>query len=471
MADRIRIDGRTLRHALFERGVEFPCGGTSLCGSCRVRVLEGDIPITPEMREVLTADELASGWRLACMAEARGAVTLEIGQWETPILADDSTVAFEPGHGYGAAVDIGTTTLVAQLLNLATGEVEEVRTALNPQSVHGSDVMSRIEYDLREPGVLARCIRSAVGSLVSGWQASEVLLAGNTVMHHLFCGIDVEPLSHVPFETRWLDARIFDSGDLGWRPGARVEFLPSIGGFAGSDLLAGIIAVGMPSSEHRIALVDLGTNGEIAVGNRDGIVCASTAAGPAFEAGRIRMGMRAASGAIGAVEVRDGALECSVIGGGTARGICGSGLVDAAAAGLELGCVNPRGRMAVDFALRDGVVLVQSDIRQLQLAKGAIAAGLSLLGGDRVSEIHLAGAFGNYVRVASAKRIGLLPPAAAVVPAGNSALRGLKMLLLSPSKRTALITLAFARMQHVPLASMPDFEDRFVECMGFAGGL
>ena len=457
--------GQSLKDVLFERGVEFPCGGVSLCGHCKVRVIEGHVPVTEEMREALSPEEIAVGWRLGCLAEAHGEVTVEVGQWETPILADDTAVTFEPGEGFGAVVDIGTTTLVAQLLDLRTGEVIGVRTALNPQSVHGADLMSRIQFDLVEPGVLMRSIRGAVGEMLAGWKPREVLLAGNTAMHHLFCGLPVEPLAHVPFETPLCGACQFDLY------GTRVEFLQAIGGFVGSDILAGIIAVRMIESDRPQALVDLGTNGEIAIGDRNGVICASTAAGPAFEAGRIHRGMRAATGAISGVELRQQQMRCSVIGGGPARGVCGSGLVDAVACGLDLSLVAPSGRLlngTRELALADGVALAQSDIRELQLAKGAIAAGLRLLGADRAEHLYLAGAFGNYVSVRSARRIGLLPAIPEkVLPSGNTALQGTKALLLNPSRRGAMLESVLSRTQHISLGSLAEFQDTFVDCMAF----
>ena len=212
----------------------------------------------------------------------------------------------------------------------------------------------------------------------------EVVLVGNTVMHHLFSGLDVEPLSHVPFQSPHLGVQHFKPADVGWAlpPDCRIRFERCLGGFVGSDILAGILAVGMTRAEDLLALVDLGTNGEIAIGNRNGIVCASTAAGPAFEAGSIRMGMRAATGAVSRVSLTDGEMQATVIGDVEARGICGSGLVDAVAVGLESGAILPSGRIRNGtklFPVKDPVVLVQSDIRELQLAKGAIASGFRLL--------------------------------------------------------------------------------------------
>ncbi|MCC6369003.1 MAG: DUF4445 domain-containing protein [Bryobacterales bacterium] len=476
--------GKTLSDQLFGLGLEFPCGGCSACGGCRVRLVSGAIPITEGMRDALSEEELAAGWRLACQAETDGPVSLDIEQWSASILTDESRVEVEPSEGYGAVIDLGTTTLVVELVDLATGSVLGVLPGLNPQGRYGSDVMSRIEFDLREPGVLTGLIRRSIGAmlaeLVRGRRLREVLICGNTVMHHLFCGESVEPLSHVPFRPSASGARCFTSEELGWPEqthGAVVTFLPCAGGFVGSDLLAGLIACGMHQSERPIALMDLGTNGEIAFGGRKGILCTSTAAGPAFEGGRIRMGMRAGDGAIDRVE-RDGSgLVCHVIGGEAPRGICGSGLVDAAAVSLTTGSLAATGRLAngaKSLPLAGPVALSQADIRELQLAKGAVAAGLELLRQEaatdpsQVASLHLAGAFGNYVRVDSAHRIGLLPHwDAPVHPIGNSAVRGTRTLLLSPSRRQSLLDGLLHITRHVELAASPEFQEAFVENMTF----
>jgi len=467
--------GRTLSDQLFQLGLEFPCGGCSACGGCRVSLIDGDIPITEGMREALTDAELAAGWRLACQADASVPVTLDIEQWSARILTDNSRVAFEPAEGYGAVIDLGTTTLVVEIIDLSTGEIRSVLTGLNPQGRNGSDVMSRIEFDLRSPGVLTERIRSSLGAMLAeaaqGRSVRQVLVCGNTAMHHLFCGESVEPLSRVPFHSPSLAARTFSGRDLQW-PAETITFLPCIGGFVGSDLLAGLIACGMAESESVTAIMDLGTNGEIAIGNRHGILCASTAAGPAFEGGRIRMGMRAGDGAIDRVEAGlDGALRCHVLGGVEPRGICGSGLVDAAAAGLTLGTIAPSGRLAnPPLRLLNGVHLLQSDIRELQLAKGAIAAGLALLRAKtaEVETIHLAGAFGNYVRAESARRIGLLPEwQAPVIPTGNSAVRGARLLLLNPSRREEMLRHILSITTHIELAGDPQFQESFVDNMRF----
>jgi uncharacterized 2Fe-2S/4Fe-4S cluster protein (DUF4445 family) len=444
-----------------------------------VRVLAGDVPVTDEMRSVLTPEELAAGWRLGCMAESLAPVTLEIAQWSIPILDDRAALPFEPAEGLGAVVDVGTTTLVAQLVDRATGTVLKVETALNPQARFGADLMSRIRHDLAEPGTMTALIRQEIGAMLACLcerrPLEEALVVGNTAMHHFFSGLSVEPLAAVPFRSPAIGAQHFEAADLGWQLDLTrtLCFLPCIGGFVGSDLLAGLVATGLFESERPGALLDLGTNGEIAVGCRDRIRCASTAAGPAFEGGRIGMGMRAGGGAIDRVSIVDGVLHCSVIGGGPPRGLCGSGLVDAAAEALELGWVEPSGKLRnrKSIALGGPVVLTQSDIRELQLAKGAVAAGFDLLlEGQRVapSRVFLAGAFGNYVRGSSARRIGLLPDwVDEPTSAGNTALRGARMLLLAGSRRAEILDSVRSITEHVELVANLRFQDEFVNSMRF----
>jgi len=480
--------GTALQEVLFAQGVEFPCGGRGRCKGCRVRVVAGQLPVTPEDRRLLSPAQLAEGWRLSCRARAEADLTLELAQWEAAILGDNLRFEFTPRDGLGVAVDLGTTTLVAQLLDLRTGNVLAVRSALNAQARHGADIMSRIEFALIGDGRerLTRTVREQIGGLLTellgaappGQRLADVVLVGNTAMHHLFCGLSVAPLAHHPFEPEDDGLKVFTADELGWPVAgeARVQFLPCLGGFVGSDILAGILATGLHQRERPGLLVDLGTNGEIVVGNREQLLCASTAAGPAFEGARISMGMRAATGAISAVMLRDGALQATVLGGGEPRGICGSGLVDAVACGLELGRVLPSGRIAGgdELPVAGAVRLTQWDIRELQLAKGAIAAGIRLLierRGARPEDlacVWLAGAFGNYISRASARRIGLLDfPADQVEPAGNTALRGAKLALCGPTPRALDFADLRARVRHISLKDDPRFQEAYVEAMGF----
>jgi len=470
--------GTPLTEVLPAQAFEFPCGGLGICAGCRVRASAGSLPVTAEDRAAFSPEELARGWRLACQAQATSSLVLECGQWRMDMLADDAVMRGAGKRGLGIAIDLGTTTIAAQMIDLQSGDVLAVETRLNPQSASGSDVMSRIHAVIS--GVnLTDTIRETLGGIVEQLsgpridEITEIVLVGNTVMHHLFSGLDIEPLAHVPFVSPHLGEQHFSAEELHWSLPAHcpIRFVRCIGGFVGSDILAGIVATGMTEHEDLVALIDLGTNGEIAIGNRDGVVCASTAAGPAFEAGTIRMGMRAVAGAIAHVSVAGRILRASVIGHTAPRGICGSGLVDAVAAGLAGGAILPSGRI-VDgskvFPVVDPVVLSQSDIRQLQLAKAAIASGfrllLSRIGVEphNLKKIYLAGAFGNYVQAESAIRIGLIEaPKELIESAGNTALRGAKHMLVAARAP------ALPQIEHVSLASDPQFQDEFARCMAF----
>jgi len=487
--------GTQLQDVLFAQGVEFPCGGRGRCKGCRVKALKGILPVGKEEKKMLTGAELAGGWRLACRHSITGDLKLELAQWEMPILSDQSTFKFAPREGLGVAIDLGTTTIAAQLLDLKTGGVLSVVTALNAQARHGGDIMSRVEFALcgGQPE-LQRQVREQLGGMASqlvsrraklcptwdkssdaGNDLNKIIIVGNTVMHHLFCGISVAPLAGHPFEPQQPGRFRFSARELGWNLPEKtvVEFLPCIGGFVGSDILAGIVATGLHESRELTALMDLGTNGEVVVGNHRRMLCTSTAAGPAFEGARISMGMRAATGAISEVHVQNGSVACRVIGSGVPRGLCGSGLVDAVAAGLELGWIRPDGRLTSDrgMPLAGAVTLSAADVRELQMAKGAIATGLRMLAArfgaslDDIHQLHLAGAFGNYVNRTSAQRIGLLRvPIHRVVPAGNTALLGAKRALFEdPAGWDAVAR----RTEHVALNEDKDFQDTYAEEMRF----
>ena len=476
--------GAALRDVLFSQGVEFPCGGRGRCQGCRIKVIEGELRVTEEDARLLAPEAIAEGWRLACRANVHDDLKLEIAQWDALILADDSRFDFVPRQGLGIAIDLGTTTVAAQLLDLQTAQVLAVRTALNPQARHGGDIMSRIDFAVNGgAATLTQLIRDNLSAMVvelpaaaqrSPGELERIAIVGNTAMHHLFCGLDLAPLSHSPFEPVDDGLQTFTPRELGWDCGtATIQFLPCLGGFVGSDILAGIIATKLHESDSLRVFIDLGTNGEIVVGNRDRILCASTAAGPAFEGARISMGMRSATGAIAEVALLDGSPVCRVLGNVPPRGICGSGLVDAVAVGLALGAIQPNGRFArnAPFVLLPPVQITQADVRELQLAKGAIAAGVKILlacwGATTadVTRVDLAGAFGNYINRASAQRIGLLDfPGDRIEAVGNTALLGAKLALFENDLEFETIT---RRIEHVPLGDDPNFQESFVAALGF----
>ena len=247
-----------------------------MCGGCRVRLLEGTLTPTPKDKLALTDEEIAAGWRLACQARVETAIKLQVEQGSVPILGDYVCLRGSARTGLGIAIDVGTTTLVAQMVELATGDLVGVETALNPQTAFGADIMSRVRFAMTKPD-LTPLIREVVGNMVSRLAAGresevgEAVLVGNTVMHHLFAGIDVEPLSHVPFASSQLGEQRFTPQEVNWElpRDCRIRFVSCIGGFVGADVLAGIQAVSMNTGTELTALIDLGTNGEIAIGNRD----------------------------------------------------------------------------------------------------------------------------------------------------------------------------------------------------------
>ncbi|NLC57986.1 MAG: DUF4445 domain-containing protein [Armatimonadetes bacterium] len=476
--------GQALQDVLFPLGVEFPCGGRGRCKGCRVRVLEGSLAPHAMDREVFTEAELAEGWRLSCRARVEGDLVLQVRQWDTLILDDNSPVAFDPQEGFGIAVDLGTTTVVAQLLDLSNGQVRAVRTGLNAQAKRGADVMSRLEYamncgaaELQQTvnAQLARMTTELVTNAGIAWeQLRQVTIVGNTVMQHLMYGFPLPQLALAPHEPHTLEEQRSPAPALGWPVPEHVivRFLPNLGGFVGSDILGVILATRMLESDELVAAADLGTNGEIAAGDKNGILVSSTAAGPAFEGGKIELGMRAGKGAISRVSVVDHHLDVQVIGGGAPRGLCGSGLLDAVAAGLDLGLIQPTGRITDSdrMMIQEPVYITQRDVRELQLAKAAIAAGLRLIleeMGKEIQEVkrfYLAGAFGNTLGVESAEKIGLFRfGKERTVPVGNSALRGAKIALLSRDGQISENVRQRVRFQN--LSARPRFQELFGEEM------
>lgn len=478
--------GTSLKDVLFNFGVEFPCGGEGICRGCLVKILKGNLKLNSVQEQMLSDDEIRNGYRLACQCIVTEPVTIELMQFETSILSDDAEFKAEPIKGLGVAVDLGTTTLVAQLMNMQTGKILGVRTALNPQAKYGADIMSRIKFALTKDGAKTLCdlIRQQIGEMIVSLiddssfpelPLRKITIVGNTVMHHLFNAIDIQSLSRYPFESEDYKEYLWKATDLGWQffGNPEVAFLPCLGGFVGSDILAGILAVNMHKSDEIIALIDIGTNGEVVVGNKERILCASTAAGPAFEGAKISMGMRASTGAISKVFLNKDRMTCEVIGNGNPKGICGSGFVDAVACGLRLSLIEPSGRISngqKTMEIAPQVSLTQRDIRELQLAKGAIAAGVEILFkriGLRPADakkIYLAGAFGNYINFRSAIRIGLLNfNDGHIEQAGNTALRGAKLALFHMGDYSRILS----KVEHVPLASDPEFQEIFATQMSF----
>lgn len=520
--------GSPLRDLLFDQGVEFPCGGNGRCRGCKIHLIDGELPITPIMRDRLTEMELAEGWRMACQCRLNQNLSIELRQWSIPVLTDNTAFPFISQEGLGIAADIGTTTVAAQLVDLSSGQVIGVRTGLNPQACHGADLMSRIQYAIEDgsqselESLIHTLVYAMVTDLLQGVPCSNkplrrIVLVGNTAMHNLFCGIDVTPLAYSPFEPKDGSRQVRDYTSISFlstdhanssspsylrgesqdemafsnlpslvRRGSagsselpskvQFDFLPCLGGFVGSDILAGILATGIAECDELSCLLDLGTNGEIVIGNSTGLYCASTAAGPAFEGARISMGMRASNGAIWKVQPdkANTGFRCETIGKIHPLGICGSGLVDAVAALLDYGLIKKNGRFtdgSKQLLIADPVYLTQADIREVQLAKAAIASGVHILlkrwGASLhdVKRVYLAGAFGNYINRSSAYRIGLLPWEPDIIePVGNTALLGAKIALCHPDICYDHIT---SKITHFTISVDPEFQDIFVDQLLF----
>jgi uncharacterized 2Fe-2S/4Fe-4S cluster protein (DUF4445 family) len=417
---------------------------------------------------------------------------------------------------FGLAIDIGTTTVVTTLLELTSGEQLASVSSLNPQSVFGGDLMSRIAFAQFNPGNLRKLHTRILGLLnqhvaevcrTSGvlpkW-IYKVVVVGNTCMHHLLLGIDPSHVGLAPYAPVMRHAVAVPARELFLKiaPEARVCLLPIVAGFVGADAVAVALATHIYEGERQRIAVDIGTNGEVLLGSSARLWACSAPAGPAFEGGQIRHGMRGAAGAIDRATVDDD-IRVHTIGEVDALGICGSGLLDLVAGLLDAGVVDWTGLIQVET--RDGLpprlrervamrgeerlivvrhpgesgaprelVLTQDDIRQVQLAKGAIASGIAMLqhvaGLDdaHVSELMLAGGFGNYLSIASAVRVGLIPdlPRERIRYVGNAASLGAQLALLSEAERARANDIA-GRIEHVSLAAHPDFEQIFVDCMNF----
>lgn len=518
-------EGTTLWDAARGAGLllETPCNGAGTCAKCRVRVVSGETEArTSEHR--LTRAELEKGWRLACETIVRQSLVVEIPPEQSPrashrILTDGDDVDVEKdAHGpgtYGVAFDLGTTTVAGALYDLNAGTECAVRAALNRQTVHGDDVISRIAAVRSDPSMLLQLQRLAIDTLneiiaalctASGRVPADIrriTVAGNTTMQQLLLAIDPSPLGEKPFAPAFLAAQTVLAGTLGLmaHPDAQVIVFPQIGGFVGGDTVSGLLAAHADVFDKPTLLVDIGTNGEIALINKGKIFAASTAAGPAFEGARIRQGMRAVTGAIDQVWLSKETLCYHVIGGLQPHGLCGSALIDLVALLLRVRLIDETGMLegvestaghcpeqlrsrlfeaeqGTSFALavkQDNtplVALTQQDVRELQLASGALRSGIDTLlkkaglTAADLDAILLAGGFGNYIRGEHAIEIGLLPslPLSRIRFVGNASLTGAKRVLLS-QKELQRAEHIRVRTTHVELASEPGFTDAFMDAM------
>jgi len=510
--------GATILEAAGQAGIVLNtvCGGEGICGKCAVIVEPGG-------QEVLSCQ-----WRI--QSDVTVIIPTRSRFFEQKIMTAEHTLFKVRPDIYkrytktagqekilGMAVDVGTTTVVAKLVEMTNGQAIATEAAVNPQIRYGDDVISRITYG-QSPAKLDEMHQTIIGCVnqlteqlcarasAKPEQIYEMCVVGNTTMNHIFLRLPIAQLGQAPYHAFSLEAHDVRPDELGLRinAAANVHTVENIAGFVGADTTAVALAVDIDAAQEPALAVDIGTNGELVLGTSNQLCAASCAAGPAFEGARISHGSRAVAGAIEAVVVNSGDIDVDVIGGISPHSICGSGLIDAVAVLLELGVIDKSGRFArreelksplpaailarmveqerqPAFVLarsRDGdgqdVVLTQKDIRQVQLAKAAIRAGIRLLQkkcgvpDDDIKHIYLAGAFGNYIRKESALRIGLLPdvPHQRIIFVGNAAGAGAEMVLISSQARELAHKLA-RKINYVEIAHEREFTTVYTDSMLF----
>jgi len=525
--------GHSLLDAVREAGlaIDSECGGRGTCGECRVRFLEGAPPPTAEDEFLLAPRELKDGWRLACQAFLASDCRVLIPE-TTPRARRRKirvlTEAVAPGEaqippvrrpglvGYGAAIDIGTTTVVCYLMDLRQALQVGVASFANPQQAFGADVISRIMYARRGKRELRHLQRRLVSAIekrlltlcsqhdIPTDSVSTMTAVGNMTMMHLFRGVDPWPLGVAPYQPVFTDSPPIPGQELGFRRfgACQVLLLPGVGGHLGSDIVAGVTALDLPRRRGPSLFMDLGTNGEIVLCSDSTAVGSSCAAGPAFEGVHIHSGMAAFPGAVERVDEEDGQLRLDTIGGEEPVGLCGSGLADAVALLLRWGLLLPSGRLVapeqappdVPLGLRErlqedeggrrfllhengprgDIVLTQRDIREVQLAKAPMRAGIEILlkeaglQAGAIEGVFVAGAFGSSIRAESLLTLGVVPESlrGRIHAVGNTAGLGAKLALTYPDRLKAARRLAHS-MRHVDLVLREDFRQAFAEHIPF----
>lgn len=498
-----------------------PCGGGGRCGKCRVQVMSGALPVTRADEALLSEQELARGVRLSCAARPAQSVRIRIiDRLERQLSAETlltqtpdmrgaqpmqpQTQPFEPAHdagGYGIAVDIGTTTLAACIYGWTSGAVcaSGTVTAVNRGRMYGADVLSRMLAACQQ-GMRARLqellqadVRALLEQLSERTQVKKsevrrIVIAANQPMVHLLMGYACEPLTAAPFCTQHKAGICADAlcvlGASGYT--CPVELLPAVSAFVGGDIVSGLLQLGMDAGEETRLLLDIGTNGEMALRHHNQIYVTSTAAGPAFEGGGISCGCASVPGAICGVHITEATRDqpaLRTIGDALPIGVCGSGVLELVSELLRNGLLDETGLFAAQthqecgYALAkaaDGTTLrfTQKDVRSVQLAKGAIRAGIETLlaaagvSAEAVTEVFLAGGFGSYLDEQSALRIGLLPQQCAgrIRAVGNSSLSGAVFAGVHAPQLEPLL----AQCQVIELANAPDFAERYLNYMNFA---
>lgn len=471
-------EGETLLEALSRAGiaVSAPCGGRGRCGKCAVRA-DGPFDIQPA-EDGKTPEP---GYVLSCRARILGDADVYLKDMETSVLASgrNSEIETDGDEGYGVAVDIGTTTVAAYLMNLKTGKTECIRTGLNPQRNHGADVISRLSFAMEtgenalllQKEILSeidRMTKEMLSELGESQSVKKRSFVGNTVMMHLAGGYPVHSLAAAPFTPYYVKAHETELSSVKTLLGG------CISGYVGADTVAAALACDLDRTEETSLLIDIGTNGEIVLKHRGRFVSCSCAAGPAFEGAHIACGTGAVRGAIDHAKMENGKITFTTIRNEEASGICGSGLIDLVALLVEEEEISPVGRMAEDVFLTDRIYLARADIREVQLAKSAIASGISVLieaagiRAEDVQRVYVAGGFGNYIDMENACKIGMLPKEfmGKIEFVGNAAGEGAKRMLLSDSMRKRAEQIR-EKTEYIELASHPSFADLYADNLIF----
>ena len=479
--------GDCLLQILQSEGFEIysPCGGNGTCGKCLVWT-KGDGLITSCVYEVMR--------NMTIIIPDKREEKILVAQHELTI-----ELPFHPGpstelstYPHGVAIDIGTTSLVFYLVNLITGALVETRAMGNPQTKYGSDVITRIDYSVRNEGglkVLQNTLIQSINSQLTHFidlleiksrDLVKVSITGNTTMLHLLLGIDPLPIALAPFTPRFTDAQILKTNSLGLycNQEAEIKTLPCISAYVGADIVAGLASIKHTGKNMTYLFMDIGTNGELALVTSEDVLCCATAAGPAFEGARITHGMLAVEGAISSF----GPGGYTVIGDGLPIGMCGSGLIDVIAYLLDQGLIEKDGLIDGPFVIaendqfdsRVSIVLYQQDIREVQLAKSAIAAGVHILmkkanvSHHEIDAVYLAGGFGNYINVESAIKIGLISPLfqGKIIPLGNTSGTGATLALRSSAFMEVTEALRM-KATYIELSEENDFAMEFAMNMMF----
>ena len=482
------------------------CGGKGICGMCRVFVCQGTVPVSLEDQSFFSAEEINQGWRLACcdVPETEAHIFIPASKAEAMAIpgskqSDFATVPADlPLHEYGIAIDIGTTTLALALIDMTTGAAIASATAVNSQRVYGADVVSRMAAAGKGCGPgLQHAIRNdllqALGRLLDGHKAIQprrIVISANTTMQHLLMGYSCKGLSTWPFQPVSLGGEtyswhtVFAEDMDAIDADCPVTLLPGISAYVGADITSGLWHCHIDRAEGLSLFVDLGTNGEMALGNKERLLVSSTSAGPALEGGHLTCGVGSVAGAICSVSLQKETVQVKTIDNQSPVGLCGTGVIEGMAALIEGGYVDKTGKLrepyfhhGFPFAQRDDdrpICFTQQDIRDIQMAKGAIRAGMETLlrewgaSWDDVGKVYLAGGFGYYLKPQKAAAIGLLPKQLInrTTAVGNTSLAGAVDVLMDSEALDGMLHIC-AATKEIILGNTPEFQELYIQYMDF----